>query len=216
MWHCLLYSPSQTFILIDKIFLNLLFYRLNSTLTVSSYVRWCLSPLMIFAALHWTCSNMSNFLVLGSPALETVLQVCVSSAEQWGKNTSLDLLAVFFLMHPRLLLSFFAARAHCWLMFNSVSSRTPGPSLERWFLAEWHLPPCLWLCVPRCRSSNFYFLNFLIFLLAHFFNLQRCLWIMVHLSGVLTLPSSFVSPVNLLRVHWVSWPRSWLSTKGSW
>lgn len=86
---------------------------------------------------------------------------CVSSAEQCGRITSL-LLAVFFLMQPMLLLSFFAAKAHCWLMFNSMSSRAPDPSLERRFLAGWHLPsPPLWFYIPQMQEFELLFLELL-------------------------------------------------------
>ena len=42
-----------------------------------------------------------------------------------GRRTSLDLLATLLLMHPRMPLAFLAARAHCWLMVNLSSTRTP-------------------------------------------------------------------------------------------
>jgi len=38
--------------------------------------------------------------------------------------TSLNLLAVLFLMHPRVPLVFLATGAHCWLMDNLLSTRT--------------------------------------------------------------------------------------------
>ena len=40
--------------------------------------------------------------------------------------TSLDLLSMLSLMHPRKRLDFLATRAHCWLMANPLSPRTPG------------------------------------------------------------------------------------------
>ena len=42
-----------------------------------------------------------------------------------GGITSLDLLAMLFLMHPRIPSAFLATRAHFWLMANLLSTRTP-------------------------------------------------------------------------------------------
>ena len=42
-----------------------------------------------------------------------------------GRITSLDLLATLFIMHPRIPLAFLAIGAHCWLMANLLSTRTP-------------------------------------------------------------------------------------------
>lgn len=56
---------------------HLLFSRLNSPsfLSLSSQER-CSSPLFIFVVFHWTLSSMLMFpLVLGSPVLDTLLQV---------------------------------------------------------------------------------------------------------------------------------------------
>lgn len=60
-------------------------------------------------------------LVLGSPAL----QVCLTRARQGWRITSLDLLAMLCLMQPRRLLAAFAARAHCRLLVNLVSTGIP-------------------------------------------------------------------------------------------
>ena len=67
------------------------------------------------------CIHVSH--VLGSRAL----QMCLTSAEQKGKITSLNLLAMFCLMQPWRLLAFFAARAHCCLTVNQSIRTTPGP-----------------------------------------------------------------------------------------
>lgn len=64
-----------------------------------------------------------------------------SMDEQRGRITSLDLLAVLCLMHSRIPLAFFAARAHCCLMFNSVSTRTPISFSAKLLSASWP-PPC--------------------------------------------------------------------------
>jgi len=53
------------------------------------------------------------FLVLGSPELDTALQMCLTSGKQRRRITSIDLLVVFFLMQLSMLLAFFAVREHC-------------------------------------------------------------------------------------------------------
>ncbi|XP_069664098.1 coiled-coil domain-containing protein 169 isoform X3 [Haliaeetus albicilla] len=63
-------------------------------------------------------------LVPGSPELDPALQICLTSAKEKGRITSLDLLAAFFLMEPGWPLAFFAARAHCWRVAILLSTRT--------------------------------------------------------------------------------------------
>ena len=64
-------------------------------------------------------------LILGSLEMDTALQVWPHlSAEQRGSIDSFCLLALFLLMQPRMLLTFFTVRAHCWLMFGLVSMKT--------------------------------------------------------------------------------------------
>ncbi|PKU48619.1 hypothetical protein llap_1071 [Limosa lapponica baueri] len=50
--------------------------------------------------------------------------------------TSLDLLAMLFLMHPRIALAFLATKAHCWLMVILLSTRTPKPFAAELLSAE--------------------------------------------------------------------------------
>ena len=60
------------------------------------------------------------------------------------------------------------ARAYCWRMFNSVSTRTPGHFSAK-LLSCWFAPVvywCLGLFIPMCR-------------IATYINLSCCLW---HLS----------------------------------
>jgi len=52
-----------------------------------------------------------------------VLQLCLTRTDQRGKNASLNLLATLCQMQPRIPSAFSAARAHCWLMLNLVSTR---------------------------------------------------------------------------------------------
>jgi len=59
-----------------------------------------------------------------NPELETVIRCGLTSVEKRGRIPSYGLLATLLLMQPRILLAFFAARAHCWLMSSLVSSRT--------------------------------------------------------------------------------------------
>ena len=60
------------------------------------------------------------YLALVRPELATVLQM--------GPTKS-DVLARLFLMKPRMLLVTFAVRAHCWLVFKFLSTRTPSTKL---------------------------------------------------------------------------------------
>ena len=60
-------------------------------------------------------------------------------SEQRGRITSLTLLAMFFLMHPRTPLAFLATRAQCWLMGNLLSIRTPR-SLSAELLSRRSIP----------------------------------------------------------------------------
>jgi len=55
------------------------------------------------------------FLVLGSPELDPELQMRLTSSKQRGRTTAVHLRAMLFLMQPKMLLAFFAARAHRWL-----------------------------------------------------------------------------------------------------
>lgn len=57
-------------------------------------------------------------LILGSPKLESALQLGLVSADQRGRITSLGLPAIHFLMQPRMMLSF-ASRAHFWLIYGA-------------------------------------------------------------------------------------------------
>lgn len=78
-------------------------------------------------------------LVMGSPELNTVLQVWAYQGWLEMKITSLELLVIFCLMQPRIPLDFLVARAHCWLRFNLVSSGTPRSSSAGLRPAGWPL-----------------------------------------------------------------------------
>ena len=63
------------------------------------------------------------FLQPGSPELVTVLQMRPHRDRVKGRITSLDLLAMLFLVHPGIPLAFLATRAHCWLMANLLANQ---------------------------------------------------------------------------------------------
>ena len=106
-------------------------------------------------------------------------------------------------MHPRMPLAFLAARAHCWLMVNLLSTRTPR-SLSTELLSSRSTPSLYWcmgLFLPRCRTLNFPLLNLIRFLSAQLSSLSRSRSKAAQPSGVSTTPLSLVSSANLLRVH---------------
>lgn len=72
------------------------------------------------------CSLWSSLVIL-SFLLNWWTQYCrcgLAGVQQWGRFTSLDLLAAFLLMQARTLVVIFRARARCWLLFSLVSSRS--------------------------------------------------------------------------------------------
>lgn len=80
-------------------------------------------------------------------------------------------------MQPSLLLAFLVARAHCWLMFNLVATRTPK-SFSVNLLPSWVSPNmyrCMGFFLPRCRTLFFSSLNFTGFMPAHLFSLSGSL-----------------------------------------
>jgi len=139
---------------------SLLCCRLNSpsSLSLSSQERCC-SPFIISVARFWTLSSMSMSLLCWGAQNWTQRSRCnLTSAEQKGRLTSLLLMAMFPLVQPRYcwLFCFLATRAHCLLMVNLVSTRTPR-SFSAKLLCSWAAPSmywCLWLCLPLCRSGR--------------------------------------------------------------
>lgn len=63
--------------------------------------------------LHWEASNWTLY-----PKWSLI------STEYKGIITFLELLAVLLLLQPKTALAFFAARAHCWLLFSLLSVKT--------------------------------------------------------------------------------------------
>lgn len=119
-----------------------------------------------------------------------------------GRITSPDLFAILCLTQSRIPLSFLATKAHYWLMFNLVSTRTPW-SFPTMLLSSWVAPSmswCLGLFSPRCRTLYF-LLNFTIFLSAHLSSLSRSLWMSVLPFVESAISLRFVHSTNLLRLH---------------
>lgn len=55
--------------------------------------------------------------------MDPALQVGLTSTDQRGRITSLDLLEMPFLMQPGVMLVVFTSRAHCWLMHGADAER---------------------------------------------------------------------------------------------
>lgn len=110
----------------------------------------------------WKCVTICQFLHEGQ---DLAFQVWLTFAEQRGRITSLELPALFSLMHPRMLFGFSAMRAHCWLMFKSLFTRTLRSSSK--LLFSQLAPHAYWwmgLFLTRSRTFNILLLNFTSFL----------------------------------------------------
>ena len=90
----------------------------------------------------------------------------LTRAELRGRITFLNLLEMFCLRQPRTRLSFFIAKAHCWLMFNSVSTRSLGPFSAAFQLVSTQTILLHGVVLPQVQ--DFPLLNFMSFLSAHF------------------------------------------------
>ena len=97
--------------------------------------------------------------------------------QEMERITSLELLAALLLIQLKMLLASFAARAHCWLMFNLLSTRN-----SRSFSAELlprqsasSLYCCTGLFQPRCGTWHLFLSNIMKYLSAHFSSLSRSL-----------------------------------------
>lgn len=112
------------------------------------------------------------FLILGSPEVDMVLQIWPLNIEK--TITCLSLLAMLFLTQARTLSAFFALKAHCWLMFNLFSTRTPkSHSAELLFS---HLAPS--------RTQHCPFLNTMIFLSVQLARQSRSTWMAAQPLGI--------------------------------
>jgi len=105
------------------------------------------------------------------------------------------------LMYTRVQLALLAARAHCWFMFNLLSTRTPG-SLSVGLISGLSSPilnlqpglPCF-----RCRIQHLLLLNFKLLVVAQLSDLS---WSLCKASPPLmelTAPPDLVSSANLLK-----------------
>lgn len=135
---------------------------------------WIISSLFI-SLLYWQAQNWTQR-SRGS----------LSCAERSEGVTTLHLLPILCLMQPRMLLAFFAARAHYSLMFHLMSSSTPRSSSTR-LLSSWVEPStccCLGLFLSTCRTQHLLSLDILKFLSARFSSLSRSPWTAARLSGI--------------------------------
>lgn len=129
-------------------------------------------------------------LVLETPALGPVLQVCLTWAEQRGSITSLSLLEMLSWVQPRKLCHKGSSMAHGQLDVHQDI---------RAFLTGW--PSLFWctdLFLPRGRTCHFHLLNIMRLPSAHVPILLRSLWMAAQVSGATATPPSFVLSVNLL------------------
>jgi len=110
-----------------------------------------------FAALLWTVFSMpTSLLHWGVQIWRQQFRCSLTSTEQMERITSFDLLAILCLKHPRILLAFFVGKARCWLMFNPVSTRTPGSFASK-LLCSYPFPLMGWWWAkcwsPRAEKS---------------------------------------------------------------
>lgn len=111
--------------------------------------------------------------VLGSPDLDPVFQMCLRRAGKKERITSLNLLGMFCLLYPRILMIIFGMRVHFCLTVSLVSPRTSRFFLQSWLLvrqpsdcaASWDYPPhgkglCIFLCWVSGGSCQFISLAF--------------------------------------------------------
>ena len=113
-------------------------------------------------------------------------------------------------MHPRMPLAFLAARAHCWLIVNLSSTRTPR-FLSAELLSSRSIPSLYWcmgLFLPRCRTLHLPLLNLIRFLSAQLSSLSRCHWMAAQPAWCIYHSSQFCVISKLGEVHSNSSSRS--------
>lgn len=115
---------------------------------------------------------------------------------------SLNLLAILCIVQSRIPSVFFAARAHGWLIFIVVSTRT-SRTLSAELLYSCVLPSLYWrlgLFLPSCRTSCYSLLNFTELLSACISSLSRSLRMAAWPPGVsVTLPSFVICNLSCRR-----------------
>lgn len=112
--------------------------------------------------------------------------------------------AMFLLTQPRRLLLFRSARACCWLMFTSLSAKTPRSLSAEHQLLSYSVPSLYHFgdfFLSRCRHLHLSLLNFIIFLLHHSSILSRSLWMATLLCSIWPGPTRLASSTNLMRVY---------------
>lgn len=147
------------------------------------------SPLAIFVSLLWMLS--SRFMSLLYCSTQNCTQCC-----RWGCTAQSRVdhfshwtVAVLGLMHPRVWLALMAARAHCWLLFNLLSTTIPT-------IAALHSLILLSAYISWVASSQVQNLA-LVKLHAQSSNLTTFLCSASHLSWEWAAPSNQVSSTNL-------------------
>ena len=125
-------------------------------------------------------------------------------ASQWKSRedsiTSYSLLAASLLKKPRILLAFWAARAHSWLMPSFLCIRTPK-SISAELLSR-SSSPILYLYLglpqPKRNTVHLALLNLIQLWWVLFSSLSRSPWMATLPSIVSTAPHRLVSSANLL------------------
>lgn len=92
-----------------------------------------------FVVLHWTQSPVApSFRCTKEPrTVYSNSRGGLSSTEERGSITSLDLLAMLLLLQPKTPWAFFVIRTNCLQVFSSASARTLGPFLHSCCLHCW-------------------------------------------------------------------------------
>ncbi|KAK4827750.1 hypothetical protein QYF61_021221 [Mycteria americana] len=105
-------------------------------------------------ALCRTLSSMSMSPLYWGAQNRTQCSRCgLTSAEQRGRITSLDLLAILLLMQPRIPSAFFKGRVHCLLIFNLVSTRTLRSFSAKLF-SSWAVLSTYWWMEIKQQSPS--------------------------------------------------------------
>jgi len=131
-----------------KIFINI--NKITSESFLKAELAQFAQPFLIgqmFQASLWHSTGLS----LGYPCLFCTREsgtVYSTSVEAWPGHIRGCVLATHLLMHPRNPLAILATWAHCWLMANLSSTRTPRSfSTDVYFLFRivWHVNVLLWI-----------------------------------------------------------------------
>lgn len=137
-------------------------------------------------------------LVMRSPELDNSTPGVASPMLSRGEGSPPSASWLYMLIQPKIPLTFFLTRTHCWLRYSMVSTRTSRSSPVK-LLSSWaapstyldaHFPDAgfntssYWTSWDSCQPS-----------------LSRSLTVAAQLSGISATISSILSSANLLRVH---------------